>query len=290
MINAYNFFKKLSELKDKGEVDTSIMQELNEIFHELPSDLRNLIQSVVEDGRVDSRETRQIREYIYRNSQPGGYEIRLLFEIHDRVFGKENDAEWDKLFLDETEKYFQAGADESRKLPLAKAALLLYQIKNTINRIGIMSDVEIKLIKNLIRLTGDATFMKTSDSHFLSELYDKILRDSQIDLHEVEILQEMVFQDNPPMKEDMDLLFDINRAIKDKQKHEKWQELFVQAVSTYMTNNTQDIDYNKITWLEGKLQVTVEKHKGLTAEEMVMLLTLKKQVEFYPPELDRFHN
>jgi hypothetical protein len=288
MITAYNYFRKLTELKNKGHVPPGFIAELDEIFQELPPELRQMMASVVSDGKVNRTEIVQLSDYIRRKGKPGGFEIRLLFEIHDHVYGNANAAEWENFFFEETSKFFLDGIKERKSLPLSKAALLLYQIKNSINRLGIMSEVEIKLIKELISFTGDNTFMRSTDSHFLAAFYDKILQDSQIDVHEVEMLQEMVFQDKPPKKEDMDLLFDINRALRVRTKHQKWSELFIEAIILFLLNEGKLIDYSKVGWLEGKLQTSETRFGTITIEEIHVVRTLRDKAGFLPPELETY--
>jgi len=288
MITAYNYFRRLRELKNNPGNSISLKAELYEIFHELPLESRSVIEKIVEDQMVDDSETAQIREYIYRKGDPNGYDIRLLFEIHDHVCENTNSPLWNALFLNETGKYFSAGLTATRKLPLAKAAMLFDLIKNTVKRVGMMSEIELVLIKTLIENTGDKIFVNESESQFLSDLFDEIVRDSTLDFNEVDILKVMIYQDKPPMKEDLDLLFEINTAIYGKPRNDLWQDLFVESLSLYMMINTPQIDKVKAFWLETKLERTIQKHQSLTFEEIELLRTLKNQSPAFPHGLDVF--
>jgi len=288
MISAYNYFRRLRELKNHPEEMPSIKQELYEIFHELPVGSKRLIESIVDDATVDEAETVRIKDFIYREGRPGGYEIRLLFEIHDHVYGHINDPSWEKLFLCETTKFFTESSSIKKKLPLAKAAMLYDQVKKSIQRIGMVSEVEMALLKNLIDITGDLISMKGANKQFLTALFEEILQDEKIDFKEVELLKEMIFQNKPPLEEDIDLLFDIHSAIVGKPRDELWQVLFVESVVLFMNNQPYEIDKTKMNWLGQKLQKTMERHQQLTTEEIELLGALKGQVGEFPPVLHNF--
>ncbi len=288
MISAYNYFRRLRELKNHPEEMPSIKQELYEIFHELPVGSKRLVEKIIDDSTVDETETGQIKEFMYREGRPGGYEVRLLFEIHDHVYGHINDPSWEKLFLDETTKFFTESSNIKKKLPLAKAAMLYDQVKKSIHRIGMVSEIELALLKNLIDITGDLISMKGTNKQFLTALFEEILQDEKIDFKEVELLKEMVCQNKPPLEEDIDLLFDINAAIVGKPRDDLWQVLFVESVVLYMMNQPFEIDRAKMNWLEQKLQKTMEKHQRLTPEEVELLGNLKGQVDKFPPVLHNF--
>jgi len=288
MISAYNYFRKLSELKERGIHQTPIMEDLQEIFHELPEEMKAVLNRVVNDNRVDAKEVTLLKRQIYRNGEPGGYDIRLLFEIHDHVLRHQNDSSWEKLFMEETLKYFSSDFREKKKIPIVKAALLMFQIKNSIAKNGIISDVETRLVKELIKLTGTHTFSKSSDLRFLSELYENILRDSRIDLHEVELLREMILQHQPPLREDLELMMEINHGLKRKPKHEKWQELFLESLWMYLLTDPDKIDYEKIPWFENRLTRSIEVDGELTTEERILLLRLRQEVTNFPPSLERY--
>jgi len=288
MITAYNYFRRLRELKNNPGNQISLKENFHEIFHELPLESRSLIEKIVEDKIVDDAETAQIRKYIYRNGDPNGYDIRLLFEIHDHVCENTNSPLWNELFLNETGKYFSAGLTATRKLPLVKAAMLFDLVKNTLKGVGMMSDIELVLIKTLIETTGDKIFENKSESQFISDLFDEIVKDRKLDEYEVGILKEMIYQDNPPLKEDLDLLFEINTAIYGKPRNDVWQELFVASLSLYVLINAPPIDKVKALWLETKLESTVERHHSLTFEEIELLRTLKNQSHTFPHGLDVF--
>ncbi|MEI6888150.1 MAG: hypothetical protein ACOYM0_00895 [Bacteroidales bacterium] len=264
----------------------AIKEELYELLHELPAESQKMIEKIVEDKKVDAADAEEIKKFIYREKQPGGYEIRLLFDIHDHTYGQENDPSWEALFLDETTRYFSANAGEKIKLPLAKAAMLFDQVKTTIKNVGMMSEVELILIKNLIEITGDLIFMNKSDSNFLLALYEEILKDSTIDFNEIEILREMVCQDIPPILEDLELLFEINLAIMNKPRDDMWRVLFIESVSSYMINKPSEIDIKKAHWLEAKLEGTIEKVQCLTPDEIALLCALKDQTQDFPVGLD----
>ncbi|MEI7980087.1 MAG: hypothetical protein WCI71_00445 [Bacteroidota bacterium] len=272
-------------MKRHPEEMPSVKQELYEIFHELPVGSKKLIEKIIEDEKVDANETDQIKKFIYREGQPGGYEIRLLFEIHDHVYGQINDPSWEIFFLDETTKYFTENFMAKRKLPFSKAAMLYDQIKKTIKRTGMVSEVEMALLKNLIEITGDLIYMNGNDKRFLSGLFEEILRDERIDFSEVEMLKEMIYQNIPPLQEDIDLLFDINLSIIDKARDDFWQVLFIESISQFMINKPSEIDNQKVGWLENKFLRTVEKHQRLSPEEVGLITALKEQAEEFPPGL-----
>ncbi|MCK9423327.1 MAG: hypothetical protein M0Q38_12085 [Bacteroidales bacterium] len=275
-------------MKNHPEEIPSVKQELYEIFHELPVGSKNLIETIIEDEKVDAAETDQIKGFIYREGHPGGYEIRLLFEIHDHVYGHNNDPSWEKFFLDETTEYFTENSNVKRKLPFAKAAMLYDQIKKTIKRIGMVSEVEMALLKKIIEITGDLIYMNGTDKRFLSGLFEEVLRDEKIDFNEVEMLKEMICQNSPPLEEDIDLLFDINLAIIDKPRDDFWQVLFVESVLLYMINKPSEINNKKTDWLERKFHRTTEKHQRLTPEEIELINALKQQTNEFPPVLNAY--
>ena len=124
MISAQNYFRRLLILKNHPEQMPAIKEELYELLHELPAESQKMIEKIVEDKKVDAADAEEIKKFIYREKQPGGYEIRLLFDIHDHTYGQGNDPSWEALFLDETTRYFSANAGEKIKLPLSKAAML----------------------------------------------------------------------------------------------------------------------------------------------------------------------
>ncbi|MEI6900905.1 MAG: hypothetical protein WCL00_13585 [Bacteroidota bacterium] len=155
-------------------------RELYEIFRELPAGSAKLIETIIEDEKVDASETVQIKQFISRDGQPGSSEIRLLFEIHDHVYGQKNDPRWEKLFLEETTNYFTENSNLKRKLPLAKASMLYDQIKKSIKKIGMVSEIELVLLKNLIEKIGDLISMNGTGKRFLAELFEEVLQDEII--------------------------------------------------------------------------------------------------------------
>jgi len=287
MVSVHNYFRRLRNLKAQSGGMLSIQQELSEIFRELPVSSTTLVEKIIEDERVDTAEIKQIRTFIYQNGKPGSDEIRLLFEIHDHVYGNKNDPSWGPFFLDETTRYFTENSNEKRKLSFVKASMLCDQIKKTITRIGLVSEMEMALLKNLIERVGDLNSIH-GPKLFLSELFNEVLQDEKIDFNEVSLLKDMISQNTPPLEEDIELLFDINLAITDKPKDEYWKELFVESISFYLIHQSFETSHRSITWLENKLHRTIEKQQRLTPEEVQLMCTLKNSAREFPPDLNLY--
>lgn len=64
------------------------------------SELKSLVDSVIEDGVVDEQEVKELREQFYADGVIDQEEADAMFEINDAVTGGENHESYEKLFVD----------------------------------------------------------------------------------------------------------------------------------------------------------------------------------------------
>lgn len=61
--------------------------------------MKELIKAILEDGVVDATEVAQLKAAIYDDGQVDKAEADAVFEINDKVTGKDNAPEWTSLFV-----------------------------------------------------------------------------------------------------------------------------------------------------------------------------------------------
>lgn len=61
--------------------------------------LKELKESILEDGIIDAGEVELLRKELYADGIIDKDEANFLFELNDAVSGKDNSPEWEKLFI-----------------------------------------------------------------------------------------------------------------------------------------------------------------------------------------------
>jgi len=90
----------------------------------------------------------------------------------------------------------------------------------------------------------------------LTNLKTEILSDGKIDVGEVAKLRELLFADNKIDNNEADLLFELNTICSGSDNAPEWQDLFVEAISSYLLNDENSpnvIDQAEANWLISKI-------------------------------------
>jgi hypothetical protein len=287
MISLHGYFRKLRTRPAAAEPakEQPLHDGCDELFSGLPPGSKELVDRILADRKIDAGEAVRLRELIFWNGKPGAEEIRLLFEIHDHVYGNSNDPTWEKLFLTETLAFFTAEREVRQKLSLTKAYILYDQVKKSMARTGWISEPEMALLKEVTAMTGGLNAMNFPGKQILPELFRDILQDERIDPDEIRMLRGMILQNTPPLDEDIEMLYEVNLTISDKPRDQFWEHFFAESVGLYVVPEPPAVSKNKLAWLEERLRRTEEKHRMLTPAEQELIGSLKERIGEVPPFL-----
>lgn len=118
----------------------------------------------------------------------------------------------------------------------------------------------------------------------LQQLKQEILQDGVIDQNEVQELETVLYADGVIDKEEADFLFDLNDSVSGKANHRSWEQLFVNAITSFLLEDETspgEIDESEANWLYEKLH-----GDGVIDNvEMALLKNLKAKAKVMPENL-----
>lgn len=118
----------------------------------------------------------------------------------------------------------------------------------------------------------------------LLELKKSILADGIIDDAEVKQLREVLYADGKIDKEEAEFLFELNDAVSGKNNHSSWENLFVEAITSFLLEDETspgEIDTNEAKWLLEKVQGDGQ----VDGIELTLLKNLKAKAKSVPQSL-----
>lgn len=115
----------------------------------------------------------------------------------------------------------------------------------------------------------------------LTELKKELLADGVIDAAEVKTIKDVIYKDGKIDKEEAEFLFDINDSVSGKENAAEWNELFVNAITSFLLED--ETSPNEIDDDESKY--LYEKIKGdgkIDDTERALLENLKAKSKNFP--------
>jgi len=115
----------------------------------------------------------------------------------------------------------------------------------------------------------------------LSELKKSILADGVIDEAEVKQLREVLYADGKIDKEEAEFLFELNDAVSGKENHPSWDNLFIEAITSFLLEDETspgEIDEEEAKWLLAKIQGDGQ----VDGIEKALLVNLKAKAKSFP--------
>ncbi len=107
--------------------------------------LKNLKDSILADGVIDSQEVKQLREVLYADGVIDKEEAEFIFELNDAVSGKTNHASWKTLFVDAITSFLLEDEKSPGEVDEEEANWLIAKIKGD----GKLDEIEAALLKNI---------------------------------------------------------------------------------------------------------------------------------------------
>ena len=115
----------------------------------------------------------------------------------------------------------------------------------------------------------------------LTELKKELLADGVIDAAEVKTIKEVIYEDGKIDKEEAEFLFDINDAVSGKENAQEWNDLFINAITSFMLED--ETSPNEIDDEEAKYLYEKIKGDGQVDElERALLENLKAKSNNFP--------
>lgn len=118
----------------------------------------------------------------------------------------------------------------------------------------------------------------------LVELKNALLADGIIDAEEVKTIKDVIYEDGKIDKEEADFLFELNDAVSGHQNSPEWDELFVNAITSFMLEDEispNEIDDEEAEYLYNKINGDGQ----VDGVEKALLLNLKSKLKNFPTKL-----
>lgn len=107
--------------------------------------LKELKESILEDGVIDAQEVKELKEVLYADGVIDKEEAEFLFELNDAVSGKENDPSWEKFFVNAISDFLLEDETSPGEIDEKEATWLLAKIQGD----GQLDKIEKALLSNL---------------------------------------------------------------------------------------------------------------------------------------------
>jgi hypothetical protein len=123
----------------------------------------------------------------------------------------------------------------------------------------------------------------------LQELKNSILKDGKIDYQEVKEIRNTIFKDGKIDVEEAEFIFDLNTACSDAANDPSWQQLLIDAISSYLLDD--EISPNSIDTKEAKWLISKIGEDGhIDDNEKALLLYIKNKAQSMPSSLSEYIN
>jgi uncharacterized tellurite resistance protein B-like protein len=109
------------------------------------SELIELKNSILADGKIDADEAAQLRDILFADGQIDQEEADFLFELNNAVSGNGNDESWNQLFVEAIAGYFLADENSPNEIDDSEANWLLEKLQGD----GQIDQTEQALLKQL---------------------------------------------------------------------------------------------------------------------------------------------
>lgn len=118
--------------------------------------MKDLVASIIADGKVDFEEVVSLREAIYADGKVSEEEADAIFEINDAVSGNDNCPEWTELVIEVISDFVLNDEETPGVISEEEGAYLVKKIQGD----GQVDDVERAL---LIHLDEEADSIESQD-------------------------------------------------------------------------------------------------------------------------------
>lgn len=119
----------------------------------------------------------------------------------------------------------------------------------------------------------------------LEKLKKEILADGLIDSQEVEKIRELIYADGIIDSDEAEFLFALNDAVSGKGNDASWEQLFIEAISSFLLeddNSPGEIDSDEAEWLYNKIKSDGQ----IDRIEKNLLTVLKRRSTSFPARLE----
>lgn len=116
------------------------------------------------------------------------------------------------------------------------------------------------------------------------DLKKSLLADGKIDADEVKELHKELYADGVIDKDEAEFLFELNDAVTGADNAAEWEQLFVEAISSYLLEDEKspgEIDADEAAWLSEK----IGNDGKVDGVEKALLLNLKAKATSFPDVL-----
>ncbi|MFH1919566.1 MAG: PP2C family protein-serine/threonine phosphatase [Planctomycetota bacterium] len=218
--------------------------------------LEQLRQAIHAAGVVSAAAVKQLQDEIPPAEPIGRDEADLLFEIHARVSGAENDPSWEAYFVEALAGHVLGGPSFAGVLDEERAAYLLSKLDTG----GRLDRVEIELLVCVCHHA--ASVPDRFLDYVLAALQRVIVEGGPVGEDRVGQVRRVVFRQGLAgqggiERKVADFLFDLNDAITDRPNHDAWTELFVEAISDHVLEDEEspgEVDADEAAWLVNRLE------------------------------------
>jgi len=121
----------------------------------------------------------------------------------------------------------------------------------------------------------------------LSKLKQDVTADGIIDAAEVTRIREVIYRDGVIDKKEAEFLFELNDVCSGAKNHASWQDLFIEAITSFLLEDEISpdiIDSSEAKWLLSKVQADGKIDKV----EAALLKNLLKKAKVMPDSLKEF--
>jgi len=228
---------------------------------------------------LDADTVKKLRTKIYKDGKIERNEAEELLKLNKDFSEEDNDPSWKSLFIEALTDHFLKDDVSPGEVDENEAAYIIDKIKAD----GI-DDTELEL---LVNITANAKSCHESFNSFVLEsLRATILADGAIDDTETDMIRKVIYSAGGGGGSDIDqaeadFLFDINDSTSGADNSPAWKNLFVEAISKHLLEDTGKIDEKKSEWLLGRLAAD----EKFDDNEKALLSHIRKSAKEIHPKL-----
>jgi len=228
---------------------------------------------------LDADTVKKLRTKIYKDGKIERNEAEELLKLNKDFSEEDNDPSWKSLFIEALTDHFLKDDVSPGEVDENEAAYIIDKIKAD----GI-DDTELEL---LVNITANAKSCHGSFNSFVLEsLRATILADGAIDDTETDMIRKVIYSAGGGGGSDIDqaeadFLFDINDSTSGADNSPAWKNLFVEAISKHLLENTGKIDEKRSEWLLGRLAAD----EKFDDNERALLSHIRKSAKEIHPKL-----
>ena len=245
--------------------------------------LDELKTAVIADGLIDADEAKNLRQRLYADGVIDREEADFLFVVNDAVSDADNDPAWQALFVEALTSHVLDDEESPNVLDDDEAAYLIAKIDAD----GTVDAVELQLLVNICARAESAP--DRFHDYVLAALNQAVLEDGVVDKAEVQMIRQVIYGSGGAGGErvdrkEADFIFDLNDATTGKANDPAWNELFVEAITSYVLEDEEspgEVDESEADWLVER----IEGDQQIDANEKALLENIKSKASSIPDRL-----